>query len=129
MIKCWAQEILGYQCVVIQRSHKMIKYVYSFNSFYETEISTHIKVSNILRQEDKSIIPEAYDNATFHTFNHLQHIGNYQACAINTITPPILGNNIIRVRLRLDLGSAWSVWRYSNAQVLSLTDRELPLAV
>ena len=30
------------------------------------------------------------------------------------------------MRRRLDLGSAWSVWPYSKAQVLSLTSRELP---
>ena len=33
---------------------------------------------------------------------------------------------LVEIRLRLDLGSAWSVWRYSNAQVRSLTARELP---
>ena len=33
------------------------------------------------------------------------------------------------MRLRLDLGSAWSVWPYSKAQVQSLTAKELPSSV
>ena len=41
----------------------------------------------------------------------------------------IAASILVEIRLRLDLGSAWSVWRYSNAQVRSLTARELNLAV
>ena len=38
----------------------------------------------------------------------------------------IAASILVETRLRLDLGSSWSVCRYSNAQVRSLTARELP---
>ena len=37
----------------------------------------------------------------------------------------IAASILVKIRLRLDLGSAWSVRRYSNTQVRSLTAREL----
>ena len=90
MIKRWDQ------FSVIHRSYKMMKYVDALNRFYGPEISTHLKVSTILRQEDKFIIPKEYDHTKFHTLDGSQNIGKDQAYKINNISSPILTNEIIQ---------------------------------
>ena len=65
----------------------MMKYVDALNKFYEPEISTHLKVAAILRGEDKFIIPESYNNTTFHTLDAPQNIGKDLDDTINTIAP------------------------------------------
>ena len=97
MIKFCSQEIIGYQFSFIQRSRKMIKYVYALNCFYETEISTHTKVAAILRQEGNLLYHK--HTITLHSVPLKpppQYISKDQFYAINTIVPPILKNSIIQ---------------------------------
>ena len=90
MIKLWAQELLGYQISVIQYKNKMAKDADDLNHLYELKISTHHKVTSIIRQEHKYLIPESYNHTKFHTFEAPQHIGKHTYYAIKTTVPPLI---------------------------------------